>query len=239
MPTASTPNSRVLASDELPRPLPYNSFVVLPDGCLVTKDFAGSRPGAPVAADERRPCELVVLEPGAPRDHRPLELPEPSIARLSADGDEVYVVGDTSLLRVPWNGATLRPDAEFRARYRTLEGQTYGWDCVLATGAAWFLDDGDGSERYAGTLRGQGCRRRLCTWCGSTWDGRGRQTAEVCGLPGGLVANPPVIDERRRIAVGLRQRQRCAGRLLLRRGRRAHHEMVTAPGPREPPPAVR
>jgi hypothetical protein len=26
--------------------------------------------------------------------------------------------------------------------------------------------------------------------------------AEICGRPGGLVANPPVIDERRGIAVG-------------------------------------
>jgi len=42
---------RVLASAELPRHRPYNSFVILPDGTLVTKDFAGSLPGAPVAPE--------------------------------------------------------------------------------------------------------------------------------------------------------------------------------------------
>ena len=41
---------RVVASRTLPRDKPYNSFVVLPDGHLVTKDFAGSRPGVPIAA---------------------------------------------------------------------------------------------------------------------------------------------------------------------------------------------
>jgi outer membrane protein assembly factor BamB len=27
-------------------------------------------------------------------------------------------------------------------------------------------------------------------------------TVEICGLPGGLVANPPVVDDRRRVVVG-------------------------------------
>ncbi|HMQ26287.1 MAG TPA: hypothetical protein PKA98_09895, partial [Acidimicrobiales bacterium] len=51
------------ASVRLPRHRPYNSFVALPDGHLVTKDFGGSRPGATVPADEREPCELLVLDP--------------------------------------------------------------------------------------------------------------------------------------------------------------------------------
>src|SRR3712207_7931859 len=40
-----------------------NSFVTLPDSHLVTKDFGGSRPSFAVAADEREPCELGVLDP--------------------------------------------------------------------------------------------------------------------------------------------------------------------------------
>ena len=39
------PDLSVLASRELPRLLPYNSFVVVPDGHLVTKDFGGLLPG--------------------------------------------------------------------------------------------------------------------------------------------------------------------------------------------------
>jgi hypothetical protein len=190
----------VLASVRLPRERPYNSFVVLPDGHLVTKDFAGSRPQMPVPAGEREPCELLVLDPSELAIVDRLVVAEPSIARLSADADQVYVVGDTSLLRVGWDGSRLVDDG-FRARYRTLEGQTYGWDCVLVGGCAWFLDDGEGSERFAGTLRGKGVSTaplhlvRVDVVSGEV------AMAEVCGLPGGLVANPPVVDAARGIAV--------------------------------------
>ena len=141
------PDLSVVATTTLPRHRPYNGFVVLPDGHLVTKDFAGSRPGAPVAPGERDPCELVVLEPDTLRIVERCTLSEPSIARLSASGDELFVVGDTSLLRVRWDGR-LHPDERAPVRYRTAEDQTYGWDCVIALGAAWFLDDGEGSEGY-------------------------------------------------------------------------------------------
>jgi hypothetical protein len=193
---------QVQASRTLPRDRPYNSFVTMPDGHLVTKDFGGSRPGLHVDAADREPCELVALDPVSLEIVSSLVLPEPSIARLSADVDDLYVVGDTSLLCVRWDGRRLTLDDAFTARYRTLEGQTYGWDCVLAAGHAWFLDDGDGSERYSGTLRGHGVstaplhlvRVGLAT---------GRvDLAEVCGKEGGLIANPPVVDEARGIVVG-------------------------------------
>ena len=35
----------VLTTRRLPRDKPYNSFVVLPDGSLATKDFGGVLPG--------------------------------------------------------------------------------------------------------------------------------------------------------------------------------------------------
>ncbi len=193
---------RPVAKRRLPRSLPYNSFVVLPDGSLVTKDFAGSRPGIPLAAAERRRSELVVLEPERLEVIAVLELPEPSIARLSSEDSAVYVVGDTSLLRAHWDGSSLLLDEDFRATYRTLEGQTYGWDCVLAAGAAWFLDNGDGAERYAGTLFGQGVSTAPLHLVRVDLTSAVVRTVEVCGKPGGLVANPPVVDELRGIAVG-------------------------------------
>jgi len=195
-------NLRVVASRQLPRPLPYNSFVTLPDGHLVTKDFAGSRPGVAIAATDRRPSELVVLEPDGLDIVATLELPEPSIARLSADGNDIYVVGDTSLLRVRWDGTHLTLDDAFSARYRTLDGQTYGWDCVIAAGAAWFLDNGDGSEQYTGTLRGHGQSTAPLHLVRVDLASGAVALAEICGLPGGLVANPPVVDVERRVAVG-------------------------------------
>ena len=181
---------------------PYNSFVALADGHLVTKDFGGSLPGGHVPAAERQPCELVVLAPDDLAVVDRLILPEASIARLSADGDTVYVVGDTHLLRVDWVGGRLRLDEGFTARYRTLDGQTYGWDCVLAAGAAWFLDDGEGSEHYTGTLRGHGLSTAPLHLVRVDLATAEVAMVEVCGRPGGLVANPPVVDEARGVVVG-------------------------------------
>ena len=131
-----------------------------------------------------------------------LAIGEPSIARLSADGDRVYVVGDTSLLRLSWMGTALAPDESFVARYRTRPGQTYGWDCVIAGGFAWFLDDGEGSDAFSGTLRGHGVSTAPLHLVRVDVETGDVVMAEVCGLPGGLVANPPVVDVRRGVAVG-------------------------------------
>jgi hypothetical protein len=192
---------RVVASRRLPRDRPYNGFVPLPDGTLVTKDFGGSRPGVRVPPRTREPCELVALDPLTLDVVARLELPEASIARLSADGDDVYVVGDTSLFRVGWDGRALRRDGHLTAPYRVLDGQTYGWDCVLALGAAWFLDDGEGSEAFAGTMRGLGLSMAPLHLVRVDLRSGMVRLSEVCGLLGGLVANPPLLDEGRRLVV--------------------------------------
>ena len=189
---------QVVASRTLPRSRPYNSFVTLPDGHLVTKDFAGSLPTEHRPRADREPCEVVVLSPELDVVDT-LVIDEPSVARLSADGDDVYVVGDPSLHRLRWDGRRLSVDASFP--YLTLDGQTFGWDCVIAAGAAWFLDNGDGSEAFSGTLRGHGVSTaplhlvRVDLITGDVL------LTEVCGVPGGLVANPPVVDEERGIVV--------------------------------------
>ncbi len=189
-----------IAVRELPRERPYNSFVVLPDGCLVTKDFGGTLPGRPAPPTE--PTELLVLEPERLDIIARLTLPERSIARLSADGDDLYVVGHSTLFRVNWNGRALTLDDEFRPRYRMLEGQTYGWDAVIDAGAAWFLDNGEGSERYAGTFRGQGLSNAPLHLVRVDLETGVVELAEICGKPFGVIANPPTIDPERKIAVG-------------------------------------
>ena len=194
-------NLEVEVSAELPRERPYNSFVVLPDGHIVTKDFGGRVPDADASfvADN---CEVLVLAPSTLEVVARVELSEPSIARLSADGNTVYVVGDHSLFRLQWNGSSLELDSAFTPRYRTIEGQTYGWDAVLALGAAWFLDNGGGSENYVGTFRGQGISPAPLHLVRVDLKTAEVSLTEICGLPNGLVANPPLIDERRMIAVG-------------------------------------
>lgn len=81
-------------------------------------------------------------------------------------------------------------------------GQTYGWDCVLAAGAAWFLDDGEGSEHYSGTLRGHGVSTASLHLVRLDLATSAVSMVEICGEPGGLVANPPIVDEARKIVVG-------------------------------------
>jgi len=195
-----TRDLRRVASRELPRRRPYNSFVTLPDGHLVTKDFAGSRPGQeqvePFAASE-----LVVLAPGDLRIVATLELPEASIARLSADDDDVYVVGTTSLWRAKWDGSRLRLD-DFRGHYRHFDGQGFGWDAVIADGSAWFLDNGESTHKFAGTLRGVGTATTPLHLVRVQLDSGRTSLTEICGLPGGVVANPPLVDAQRKLVVG-------------------------------------
>ena len=196
------PDLELLASAALPRVRPYNSFVILPDGSLVTKDFGGVLPGGEPGSGASEPTELVVLEPDGLGIVASLELPEPSIARLSADGGTVYVVGTSTLYRAVWDGSSLTLDDGWSGPYRTIPGQTYGWDPVIALDAVWFLDDGEGSERYIGTMQGQGTSTAPLHLVRVDLDSGDVTLTEICGLAGGLIANPPLIDESRRIAVG-------------------------------------
>jgi hypothetical protein len=197
------PDLTGLASATLPRDRPYNSFVTLPDGHLVTKDFGGLLPGQEEASTPAAPpAELVVLDPFTLETVATAQVAEPSIGRLSADGDTVYVVGGHSLLRARWDGTDLVADDAFAGRYRTLPGQSHGWDAVIALGAAWFLDDGAGAERYAGSFRGIGANQSPLHVVRVDLTTAAVQLTEVCGLPGGLIANPPLVDEGRRIVVG-------------------------------------
>jgi len=193
---------RVVASAELPRDRPYNSFVAMPDGVLVTKDFGGVLAGTDPATHRYEPCELLALDPDSLTVIDSCVLPEASIARLSAYGSDVYAVGLTSLHRVRWDGARFTRDRDFDATYVVVDGQTYGWDAVLALGTAWFLDNGFGSERYAGTFRGQGVNRAPLHLVRVDLATGAVTLQEICGKPDGVVANPPLVDAQRRIVVG-------------------------------------
>ncbi len=121
------------------------------------------------------------------------------------------------------------------------EGQTYGWDCVLALGAAWFLDDGDGSTNFDGSFRDKGIStaplQLIRVDLASAAGVRGRRSARRDRR-----AHHQSPDRGRRPADrrGLRQRQRGHGRLRHRRGRRPHPAVATRPRPRRPPaPAPR
>lgn len=191
----------VIASRELPRGRPYNSFVILPTGHIATKDFSGPLPGQPNGAPMDN-TELLILDPNDLHIVAHLELAEPSIARLSADGGDIYVVGDHTLIRVKWNGESLKVDESFNARYRTIDGQTFGWDTVVTDDDAWFLDNGEGTQLFTGSFRGVGISTAPLHLVRVNKRTGHVTLTEICGLPNGIVANPPVVDTKRQIVVG-------------------------------------
>jgi hypothetical protein len=192
---------QVIVSVELPRLRPYNSFVILPSGHLATKDFSGALPGQPNGTP-MEPTELLILDPQDLRIVARLELAEPSIARLSADGNDIYIVGDYSLIRVFWRDETLIVDTTFNARYRTLVGQTFGWDAVITDEDAWFLDNGEGTQLFMGSFRGVGISSAPLHLVRVNKKTAQITLTEICGLPDGIIANPPVVDTQRQIVVG-------------------------------------
>lgn len=200
---------------------PHNSFVVLADGSLAVKDLD---------IEQRAPAELSLLDPEtlAPRCAA-LRLPEPSVARLSADGNTVYVVGTESIWRVHWDGRELALDGRWHVRYHGGPRHSYGWDPVIAGGHVWFLDNG--AHEYATTMRGAALSLgpvRLIRI--AVADAADVEIVDVCGHERGAVTNPPLYDAERRIAIaydsgnGIVQAFRFAdGRLQPRWRRRLDH----------------
>lgn len=178
---------------KLPLDLPYNGFVVLDNGLIVTKNLS----------DSHR-ARLSILRPDplgfACAD---VECPEPSIARLSAVGNQLYVVGVHSIFRFDSDEAagTLVLDTSWRFDYTSGTAQTYGWDVVLGLGQAWFMDNGQ--HRYLTSMIGRGVSstaNRLIRV--SLQDSSDAEAIDVSGIAGGSVTNPPLVDESRRIVVG-------------------------------------
>ena len=73
---------------------------------------------------------------------------------------------------------------------------------MLTGGAAWFLDNGAGSEGYAGSFRGRGISEAPLHLVRVDLVTAAVTLTEICGLPNGIVANPPAVDVDRGIAVG-------------------------------------
>lgn len=182
----------LLASFELPSPRPHNSFVVLADGTLAIKDFD---------RELRVAATITLLEPDTLERRAPdVQADEPAIARLSADGNDIYLVGSKSVLRYRSVSGNLRADEDWRLDYHQGPRHSFGWDPVIAGGQLWFLDNG--AHDYATTMReaavsdGPVHLHRV-----ALADADDHEIVEVCGLARGAVTDPPLYDPRRRIAV--------------------------------------
>jgi hypothetical protein len=181
-----------LAQLKLPVHAAYNSFVILDNGLIVTKNLSDTKPAL-----------LTVVNPDKlTRACNDIDCPEPSVARLSAMGNSVYVVGIRSIFRYIWSEAktTLEFDTTWRFDYIGKSNQTYGWDVVLDGRHAWFMDNG--KHRYRFRMVGAGVSstpNRLIRV--SLGDANDHSVLEICGIEGGSVTNPPVYDLQRHIVV--------------------------------------
>ncbi|MGK2932437.1 MAG: hypothetical protein ACSLFD_06675 [Solirubrobacterales bacterium] len=183
------PDLEVLVSRQLPvTERPYNSFVILDGGEIVTKDCD--------APDGLAPSTVSILDPETLKSLAPeLELPEPSIARLAADGDEVVVVGTETVFRLAFDrdAGTLAIDEEWRPKFGPAPGRSYGWDPVIADEHVFWMDQGRNSTDW--TMRDSGeLPDPVRLWWARRDDADEVRSAEISGLPYGTESNPPAWD---------------------------------------------
>lgn len=189
------PDLSMEASRSLPVDAPYNSFVVLGDGSLAMKDLQ---------MPDGSPSTLSILDPVTLEDRcEPLVLPEPSVARLAALDDEVFVVGVTALHRVAWSRANREAELQhhLRSDYLVYDDQSYGWDPVIAAGAVWWMDNGDHTFTDGLTMLGNGVSVGPTRLWKALLAGGPPMSVETSGLAAGAVTNPPLIDAERGLAV--------------------------------------
>jgi hypothetical protein len=208
------PDLDVLASHRLPVERPHNSFVVLDGGELVTKDC-----DAPAG---REPSTVSVLDPETLLPvAEPLLLPEPSIARLSSDGESVIAVGTTVVfrLRLDRDAGRLAIDERWRPSYGPAPDRSYGWDPVVTGEHVLWMDNGrNATDR---TMLGSGERPGpVRLWWARHDDGASARSVEISGLPYGTESNPPAWDPEGRIVVAY-----DAGNAVLRAWRMAGDEL--------------
>ncbi|MBN8867151.1 MAG: hypothetical protein J0H98_06330 [Solirubrobacterales bacterium] len=182
------------AERKLPVDRPYNSFVILDTGELVTKDCDAPRGEASSTFSVLDPETLESVVPE-------LEIEEGSIARLASDGRSVICVGTESVLRLNLDreAEELVVDEEWRPHYGR-PGQSFGWDPVIADEHVFWMDNGKNSVDW--TMRGSGDEPSAVRlwWCRLD-DADSLRSVEISGLPHGTESNPPAWDPERGVVV--------------------------------------
>ncbi len=183
-----SPQLDVLASHRLPVARPHNSFVVLDGGELVMKDCdapAGLEPSTVSVLD---PDSLMALAPA-------LRLPEPSVARLSSDGESVIAVGTTMLMRLRFDrqAGRIEIDEKWRPSYGPAPGRSYGWDPVITPEHVLWMDNGR-NETDRSMLGTGSAADPVRLWWVRRDDQSAVRSVEISGLPHGTESNPPAWD---------------------------------------------
>ena len=183
-----TPGLETIVTRTLPVSRPYNSFVILDSGQLVTKDCDAPRGLAN--------STVSVLDPGTLESvTAEFELPEPSIARLASDGRSVIAVGTETVFRlaIDLDGGRIEIDDAWRPRYGPSAGRGFGWDPVIADDHVFWMDQGRNSVDWTMVGTGSDPDPVRLWWCRRD-DAGSIRSVEISGLPFGTESNPPAWD---------------------------------------------
>ena len=209
-----SPELEVLASHRLPVERPYNSFVVLDGGELVMKDCDAPRGREPSTMSVLDPDTLLPLAP-------PLPLSEPSVGRLSSDGETVIALGSNTVFRLRFDrdAGRLLIDERWRPSYGPSPGRSYGWDPVITGQHLLWMDNGrnDTDRAMVGTGSAPDPVR---LWWVRHDDEHSIRSVEISGLPHGTESNPPAFDQLGGVVVAY-----DAGNAVLRAWRLAGEEL--------------
>jgi hypothetical protein len=182
-----------LASLRLPIDQPYNSFVILDNGLIVTKNLSDQTCAHLTVIDAE------TLQPACPdRD-----CPEPSIARLSASGNTVYVVGVRSIFRYHWDATSLTgwsstTTGDSTTSDRPPRPMAGTWCSTARTPGSWTTAGTTMSIKMIGSGLNSTPNRLIRV---SLNDARDHQILPVSGIAGGSITNPPLVDLQRRIVL--------------------------------------
>ncbi|MGK2954641.1 MAG: hypothetical protein ACSLFI_03085 [Solirubrobacterales bacterium] len=183
-----TPDLEVMVSRELPVDRPYNSFVILDGGEIVTKDCD--------APEGRALSTISILDPVTLESLAPeLELPESSIARLASDGENVVIVGTETVFRVSLDreAGQIDTDDTWKPSFGPAPGRSYGWDPVISDEHVFWMDQGRNSTDW--TMRDTGdSPDPVRLWWARRDDASSVRSVEISGLPFGTESNPPAWD---------------------------------------------
>lgn len=185
------PDCELVNSCKLPLNLPHNSHVILDSGYLVTKPVSSSGE-----------AKLVMMDPDTLTPTHVVDMPEPSISRLSATGNTVYVTGITTIYRYHYNAdtQTLALDETWSLDYVGNSNQSYGWDPVINGNNLWFMDNGEHTASTsminAGVAPTPNNVIRVCED-----DSTNFNITPISGESYGSSTNPPIYCAHRRILV--------------------------------------
>ena len=186
------PDCQLVSSYRLPESEPYNSLVILDNGYLVMKQLSDARNAV-----------LSVLDPDTLQPVcEPIGTPEPSISRLSARGNTVYVTGTRSIFRYHWNDEIGKAELDEGWICDYIQGsrQSYAWDPVISGDNAWFMDNGKHS--YHVSMINAGVNPTpLNAIRVSLGDTDSITITPVTGIAKGSVTNPPLYCPQRKILV--------------------------------------